>query len=297
MSTDTANRPHLILALAARALAVLALAGFATAAQAGPNLVTNGTFDNFNSALNTGACANGGSATAANMAQLTNCDLPGWQSSGTAPNNNYSFVLGAPYTQGTNFTTTSGGVLSLYGPAEASGSKIPASPAGSNFLAVDGAYQSAYTYQQVPTVLGTLYTVTFWMSAGQQTGFSCVGDPTGHNTCTNTWQVGLGTSVGTGASVTPTPITLLSTAPGTGQGWVGAGGTNWVEEEVTLMANAANDLLWFFAVGTPGSTQPPFSLLDGVTMSQTVPEPPAYGMLMVGLLGLLGARRAWRMRR
>jgi len=32
-------------------------------------------------------------------------------------------------------------------------------------------------------------------------------------------------------------------------------------------------------------------------LTQTVPEPPAYGMLMVGLLGLLGVRRAWRMRR
>lgn len=290
MSTDTANRPHLILALAA-----LVMAGFATAAQAGPNLVTNGTFDGFNSALNTGACANGGSATAANMTQLTNCDLPGWQSSGTAPNNNYSFVLGAPYTQGTTFTTTSGGQLSFWGQGETTGSKIPASPAGSNFLAADGAYQTSYTYQTVPTVLGTLYTVTFWMSAGQQNTFTCIA---GGGTCTDTWQVGLGTTVGTGASVTPTAISMV-----TGQGWVGAGGTgsntntNWVQEEVTLMANAANDLLWFFAVGTPGSAQPPFSLLDGVTMSQTVPEPPAYGMLMVGLLGLLGARRAWRMRR
>jgi len=294
MSTDTANRPLLI-------LAALALAGLATAAQAGPNLVQNGTFDNFNAALNTtSACGSGGS-TATTTAQVSNCDLPNWQTSGNPPGSNYSFVLGAPYTQNTIFTTTNGGQIGLWGQGEGSTSQIPASPAGSHFLAADGAYQTSYTYQTVPTVLGTLYTVTFWMSAGQQgapTGYTCVGDPTGHNTCTDTWQVGLGTSPGTGASVTPTPISMV-----TGQGWVGAGGTgsntntNWVEEEVTLMANAANDVLWFFAEGTPGSAQPPFSLLDGVTMSQTVPEPPAYAMLMVGMVGLLGARRAWRMRR
>jgi hypothetical protein len=293
MSTDTTNRPLLILTRAARTLAVLVLAGLATAAQAGPNLVTNGTFSGFDPGANTYSNGCGGlGSTATTTAQVTNCDLPGWQTSGSAPNNNYSFVLSAPYTQGTNFTTTNGGSLALWGQGEATGSQIPASPAGSNFLAADGAYQNAYTYQQVATVSGALYTITFWMSAGQQYNYTCLA---GGGTCTDTWQVGLGTTVGTGANVTPTAISMT-----TGQGWVGAGGTNWVEEEVTLMANAVNDLLWFYAVGTPGTAQPPFSLLDGVVMTQnttTVPEPPAYGMLMVGLLGLLGARRAWRMRR
>jgi hypothetical protein len=286
MNTNIANRlRHTVLALAA-----LALAGLATAAQADPNLVSNGTFSGFNPAANTTAACGFGGGSALTTAQISNCDLPGWQTTGNPPNDNYSFVLSAPYTQGTNFTTTNGGTLSLWGQGEGANSKIPASPAGSNFLAGDGAYQQAYTYTSVATAMNTLYTITFWMSAGQQDGYTCIA---GGGTCTDSWQVGLGTTPGTGASVTPTPITLT-----TGQGWVGAGGgsTNWVQEQVTLMANAANDVLWFFAVGTPGSAQPPFSLLDGVVMTQTttVPEPPAYGMLMVALLGLLGVRRVYR---
>ncbi len=46
------------------------------------------------------------------------------------------------------------------------------------------------------------------------------------------------------------------------------------------------------AVGTPGSGQPPFALLDGVSM--TIPEPPAYAVLVVGLLVLLATRRFYR---
>jgi len=50
-------------------------------------------------------------------------------------------------------------------------------------------------------------------------------------------------------------------------------------------------VLSFLAVGTPAGV-PPFSLLDGVSMTSAVPEPQTWGMLGLGL-GLVGfaARR------
>jgi PEP-CTERM motif len=54
-------------------------------------------------------------------------------------------------------------------------------------------------------------------------------------------------------------------------------------------------LLSFLATGGPSQTQPPFSLLDGVSMTQvtSTPEPASWTML-VGGLGLLGCARFTR---
>jgi hypothetical protein len=95
----------------------------------------------------------------------------------------------------------------------------------------------------------------------------------------------------TGTTTSKTPAALaLPTTPTNYTGT--AGFVGWAFEEVSLIATASSEVLWFMASGTPGSTQPPFSLLDGVSM--TIPEPPAYAVLMVGLLVLLGTRRVYR---
>jgi hypothetical protein len=49
-------------------------------------------------------------------------------------------------------------------------------------------------------------------------------------------------------------------------------------------------VLSFLAVGTPAGL-PPFSLLDGVTMTAAVPEPATWGMLAAGLGLVAFARR------
>jgi hypothetical protein len=292
------------------ALAALAMAGLATAAQAGPNLVQNGSFSGLNAGNNNGSSTCGTGDT--NTVQLTNCDLPNWYwspSSGGAATglnpggNNYSFILNpSNYTNvspNPGFNSISNGTIGLK-------MAIPTPPdGGANWLGADGAFQTSYDYTTVTgLIVGATYNVSFFMGAGQQTGF------TGNTT--STWQVGLSTgttactfagansspgtclpNTGTTTSQTPTALALASTPTN----YTGTGAfTGWASEEVSLVAGAATEVLWFLANGTLSGTQPPFSLLDGVNMSQqtTVPEPPAYGLLMVGLLALLGARRMLR---
>jgi MYXO-CTERM domain-containing protein len=74
--------------------------------------------------------------------------------------------------------------------------------------------------------------------------------------------------------------TTINLASGTFSGWVG--------QQISLVAGAATEYLWFFAVGTPAG-QPPFALLDGVNV--TVSEPSGAAVLGMGLLALMGARR------
>jgi hypothetical protein len=276
------------------------MAGFVTAAQAGPNLVQNGTFSGLDGTQNVGGNTCGTSNTT--TVQLTNCDLPNWywspsgggSASGLNPGgNNYTFILNS--SNYTGFPSISNGTLALK-------QAIPAPPDnGAHWLGADGAFQTSYTYTTVTgLVVGYAYNITFFMGAGQQTGFT--GDTT------STWKVGLssgaagctfpGANSSPGTCLPNTGTTTSQTAPAlslpsTPTNYTGtAGFVGWASEEVTLIASAATEVLWFMAVGTPGSTQPPFSLLDGVVM--TVPEPPAYGLLAVGLLGLLGARRVYR---
>jgi hypothetical protein len=116
--------------------------------------------------------------------------------------------------------------------------------------------------------------VSFYMAAAQQTGYT--------GATTDYWTIGLGDTYGDGTSQNSTTIDLAS---GTFSGWVA--------QEVTLVADAATEVLWFLASGTP-SGEPPFALLDGVDV--TVPEPPAAAMLVFGLLALLGVRHIYRMR-
>jgi len=285
-------------------LTTLAMAGLATTALAGPNLVQNGTFSGLNAGNNTGGSTCGTSDT--NTVQLTNCDLPNWywapsgggSASGVDPGGgNYTFILNA--SNYTSFNSISEHTIGLK-------QAITAPPSGStNWLGADGAFQTSYTYTTITgLVVGAMYNITFNMGAGQQNGGT---NFTGNTT--STWQVGLSTgtggcsfpgansspgtclpNTGTTTSKTPTALFLPSTPGGNYTGT--AGFVGWANEEVSLIAAATTEVLWFLATGTPGSTQPPFSLLDGVSM--TIPEPPAYAVLMVGLLALLGARRAYR---
>ena len=289
--------------LAVLTLATLAVTGLATAALAGPNLVQNGSFSGLNAGNNNGSSTCG--TTTTSTVQLTNCDLPGWywspsgggSASGINPGGgNYTFILNPlNYTNispNPGFSSISNGTIGLK-------MAIPTAPdGGTNWLGADGSYQTTFTYTTVTgLIVGSNYNITFFMGAGQQTGFT--------GATTSTWQVGLSTgtagcsfagansspgtclpNTGTTTSQTPTALALASTPTNyTGT----AAFSGWVGEEVSLVAAATNEVLWFLAVGTPSSTQPPFALLDGVSM--IIPEPPAYGLLMVGMLGLLGARR------
>jgi hypothetical protein len=265
MSTYIANRTVLALAILAMAGA---MAGFATTAQANSSF-TDGGFTGF-----TGSGATCTNNPATNTQQVTNTDLPSW-----SVNSNYTFILNT--NNYGNFSNTYGGFSNSCIGLQPT---ITSPPIGSVFLGIDPAFQNnndgnGWSIAQTVTnlVVGATYAVTFDMGAGQQKNFS---GPT-----TDTWLVGLGNSVGTGNSGSSQTLSLPS---GGFSGWVGA--------EVDLVASAASEVLWFFAESTSLSTQPPFLLLDGISVSQqtTVPEPSTYGVLLVGLLALLGVRRLYR---
>ena len=71
------------------------------------------------------------------------------------------------------------------------------------------------------------------------------------------------------------------------------GFSGWMQETMTFTATSTSETLSSLAIGTP-SGQPPFALLDGVTLSD-VPEPASWGLMVSGLVGLIGYMR-WRRR-
>ncbi len=68
------------------------------------------------------------------------------------------------------------------------------------------------------------------------------------------------------------------------------GFTGWQYQTMTFIADNANPILSFLAVGTPAG-EPPFSLLDGVSLTQTTPEPATYALIGLGLIAIPAVRR------
>lgn len=187
--------------------------------------------------------------------------LQGWSTTG------YNFLF-----NGSNVdhggTPGSFGNLQLWGPNNGSANGLQASPVGGNFVASDGAFEVAPLSQTVNgLVAGQQYNLTFYWAGAQQSGFN--------GATTEQWKVSLGGE---------TQSTAVKNN-------VNHGFTGWQKETFTFTATGTSELLSFLAVGTPAGV-PPFSLLDGVSMTAAVPEPQTWGMLGLGL-GLVGfaARR------
>ena len=226
----------------------LASASLSGPAWAAANLVVNGDFEQ------TSLTSSG---------QMTTTNVTGWSTSGY----NFLFLPGTADTTGA--TTTGGGNLKLYGPNGGTGNSaysangMPAtSPTGGDFVGADGAYGVGAISQVVGGLsVGANYLLSFYWAAGQQAGFTGI--------TTESWNVGFGSQSFNTATVT-TPS----------QGF-----TPWARATMVFTATSANQTLAFLAAGTP-SGQPPFSLLDGVSVT-FAPEPSAWAMLIFGLAGLL----------
>jgi hypothetical protein len=191
-----------------------------------------------------------------------NTNATGWTVSGY----NFVFASGTADVGGANGQD---GNLKLWGPNDGSANGLPASsPDGGNYVAADGAYLVGAISQTIDGLTaGDSYTVGFWWAGAQQSGF------TGPNT--EQWQVSLGSQTQSTAVVDN----------------VSHGFTGWQYQTLTFTANASSELLSFLAVGTP-SGEPPFSLLDGVSLDAAAPDPGTSTLVLCGLLGGLGALRA-----
>jgi hypothetical protein len=193
-----------------------------------------------------------------------NTAATGWTTSG------YNFVFSSGSADTTGVTGQYGN-LKLWGPNDGSNNGLPASsPDGGNYIGADGAFQVGAITQTISGLtIGQQYTLGFYWAAAQQYSF------TGANT--EQWQVSLGSQ-------------KFSTAVYSN---LSEGFSGWMYQTFTYTATATSEVLSFLAIGTP-SGQPPFSLLDGVSM-QAVPEPPGWPVMLAGLtfFSLL----LWRRRR
>ena len=143
-------------------------------------------------------------------------------------------------------------------------------------MAADGAYEVGAISQTVSNLfVGNSYSLSFYWAGAQQSGFSGVN--------TEAWQVSLGTE---------TYTTSIATN-------VSHGFTGWVQQTFNFTATSTNEVLSFLAKGTPPGV-PPFSVLDGVSMTEVASPTPAPepSTLQYGAVALLfvfaGARKMFR---
>lgn len=190
--------------------------------------------------------------------------LQGWTSNG------YNFLYDGATADSAGANGTYGN-LKLWGPANGSANGLGPSPDGGNFVAADGAFQIGAIEQEITGLTaGQKYNLSFYWAGAQQYTFD------GLNT--EQWIVSLGSETHSTAVY-----------QNSNHGFSG-----WRSETFTFTAQGATQVLSFLAHGTPDGV-PPFSLLDGVSLTAAVPEPGTWSMMILGFGaagGLLRRRNA-----
>jgi hypothetical protein len=177
-----------------------------------------------------------------------------WVASGD-DQHSYDFIL-----NGTGNSVGVSGNVAMYGP-------LPASGDGGNYLGIDPVYtpHTGNTTSGVNSIsqtisglqIGSTYTLSFYWAAAQQQNY--VGNTT------EGWNFGLGD---TAHSVSGSDLS---------QSFGG-----WKTDSITVTATATSEVLTFVAEGGPNSGNPPFDLLDGVSLTKNVPDSSS----TAGLMGL-----------
>jgi hypothetical protein len=236
----------------------------AAPAFAGPNLVTNGGFEDVSGNASPSFFLSDGAG-----------DLTSWTTSTNADSNNILFA--APTDVATRHD---GAEFGLWPSAEVT-------PPG-NFVAFDGdpTPGARQTMSQMISglTIGETYHLTFdWAATQYQfvngSAFGCAGCWTGATT--NEFQVSLGAE---------THDTMLVDVAS--QGFAG-----WFTASMDFTATSASEMLVFLSVGGPTSL-PPVALLDNVSLTGVTggaPEPATWAMMGLGFAGLGVA--AYRRRR
>lgn len=185
----------------------------------------------------------------------------GWTTSG------YNFL----YTPGSADTSGAMGQIDnvrLWGPGDGAANGLPAtSPDGGNYIAMNGVYDTGPVTQTITgLVVGQLATLSFWWAGGTQYA--------NDGATTEAFYVSLGDE---------TEVTATVDTPSRGF-------SGWRQAVMTFTPDSPTEVLSFLAQGTPVG-QPPFSLLDGVSLTQNVPEPASQVLFAAGLLCLGALRR------
>jgi hypothetical protein len=243
--------------IACAATAALLAAGAASAAPS----ITNGNFDG---------------ATPLASGQLGfNTSVPGWS---TTPGT-YDFVFAADGPASGSVADKAGAVgqfgpVILWGPGNGQSNNFTADnlPGGGGaFVASDPAFNNGAISQVVTGLTkGVTYQISFDWAGAQQMGFT--------GATTEGWNVTFGSG--------PTQHTGTDNTPSMGF-------SPWQNQTFNFVADGTSDTLSFLSFGGPSSTQPPFALLDNVSITP-VPEPATWALMLVGV-GALGA--GLRMRR
>ncbi len=238
------------------AWALVALLSATSAAKA--DLVQNGSFEATTATYVANGYTVGTNVNDNNLAgwQVTNC-------AGTSTTCGFDLIATSNYATRGVFDTIDNHYSSFYAPPGAS-------PDGGNAFISDGNVQTQSIFQAIGGLrLGDTYTVQFYQASMQQTGYS--------GAFTANWQVGLGS----GGSFT--------TLYGSTMNNPSQSSTPWTRQSIDFVATATTETLYFFATASAGAN-PPFLLLDGVSMTD-VPEPATLGLAAMGLAGVLMARR------
>ncbi len=244
-------------------LAIVSACAWQAPAAASPiNLVQNGSFEDSTATYNYNGTQIG--------TEVSNSNLANWQVTGCTTYCGFQFLGNSNLGSSGIYDQEDGHQSTFY-------STPGASPDGGNVFISDATHETQVLNQAIAGLrVGDIYTVSFYQASMQQTGFS--------GAYTANWGVGLGSF----AQPNGLPSATMYNPS--------QGSTGWVKQSLSFVANATNETLFFLAMASNGAN-PPFLLLDGVTLTDdavAVPEPGTIGMAAVGLIGLTLIRRRRR---
>jgi len=158
--------------------------------------------------------------------------------------------------------------LSLWGSPGTPANGLSLSPDGGNYLGGDPVFNQGPISQTITGLeVGKTYTLEFYYAGAQQRGR--------RGATYEGWQVNFGGDVFN----TPT----INTPD--------RGFNGWYKAKTQFTATSTSQVLSFLATGGPAAAEPPFALLDGVSLS-AVPEPATWAMMIMGFMGVgVAARR------